>query len=307
MHDFVVVAPPYSSRSGGVMVLHDLCQALNRSGFRAGMVFVHGGNAQEQNFQYAISNDPAHYREGGDYCFFKDNKEALEAVAGGTVIYPDLVVGNPLGAAKVVRYVLNFNASDFAGDFVLAFSKIYTDRQDHVLFKPFHYSGFSSEGSLHWTQRTLDLTYIGKGEAFTDCHRLPGTILVERDYPRDKEQLALLLRQCRFFYSWDCVSATNIDALMCGAVPVLLHDKQISRAQINQMEIGKFPHVRFDTVSDLPAGLQYDPAQVDADMKVFGQNYRQWADSWDLRVKEFAQRYLELKSGEPAGAQRAVA
>lgn len=278
------------------MVLHDLCEALNRSGHRAGMVFVHGGNATEQNFSYAVSSHPSLFREGGNYHFFQDEQEARQAIDAGTVVYPDLITGNPLGARNVIRYVLNFNAADFSGDFVLAFSEIYTQHANHVLYKPFHHPAFTDQGATHWRDRTLDLTYIGKGESFLECHRIRDTLLVERDYPRDKEQLALLLRQCRFFYTWDCVSATNMDALMCGAVPVLLHDKQISRERINQMEVGSFPRISASSTEDLPGGLHYDPDQVDADIQAFKTSYHQLVDSWDARVAAFAQDYLDLKA-----------
>ena len=53
MHPFVIVAPPYSARSGGVMVLHDLCEALNRCGYQAGMVFLRGGSSRP------LAKDPA--------------------------------------------------------------------------------------------------------------------------------------------------------------------------------------------------------------------------------------------------------
>jgi hypothetical protein len=296
MHPFVIVAPPYSARSGGIMVLHDLCEALNRCGYQAGIVFLHGGNAVEQNYSYAVSSHPPLYRDGGAYHYYRDEQEAQQAILSGTVVYPDLITGNPLGAKSVIRYVLNFNESDFLGDFVLAFSAIYSKYASHVLYKPFHHPAFSDSGAVHWRNRTLDLTYIGKGSSFIECHRINNTLLVERDYPRDKEQLALLLRQCRFFYTWDCVSATNIDALMCGAVPVLLHDKQISRDQINRMEIGSFPRFDFLSIQDLPTGLRCDESLVQADINTFKANYHQLLATWDARVDAFARFYLGMKA-----------
>jgi hypothetical protein len=292
VHMFVIVAPAYSARSGGIMVLHDLCEALNRCGYRAGMVFLHGGNATEQNYSYAVSSHPSLYRDGGDYYYFHDEQEAQHAIANGTVVYPDLITGNPLGARRVVRYVLNFNESEFPGDFVLSFSGIYSKYTDHVLFKPFHHPAFCDHGAVYWRDRTLDITYIGKGPSFIECHRINNTLLIERDYPRDKEQLALLLRHCRFFFTWDCVSATNIDALMCGAVPVLLHDKQISRDQINRMEIGSFPQLELPSIQDLPNGLRYDERLVDTDIEIFKTNYHRLLESWDARVEAFARAYL---------------
>lgn len=293
-HKFIIVAPPYSVRSGGVMVLHDLCEALNRNGYQAGIVFLHGGNAAEQNFQYAVSNDLSLYKPNGDYYYYVDESEARDVLLNGTVIYPDLITGNPLGAKNKIRYILNFNSLNFSGDFVLSYSKIYSEYSNFVLSKPFHHECFTDTGARPWLERTLDLTYIGKGSGFTDCHRIDNTILVERDYPRDKEQLALLLRQCRFFFTWDCVSATNFDAMMCGAIPILLHDKQINRKDINNMEVGAFPNINFNSIQELPNGLQFDEKEIDVDVMAFKKSYFHLINSWDQSVKFFAEYYLDL-------------
>lgn len=278
------------------MVLHDLCEALNRNGYQAGIVFIHGGNAVEQNFQYAVSKDFDLYRSNGDYHYFMDEAEARDVLLNGTVIYPDLITGNPLGAKRTIRYILNFNSSNFSGDFVLSYSKVYSEYSNFVLNKPFHHACFTDDGTLPWSKRTLDLTYIGKGSGFVDCHRIENTILVERDYPRDKEQLALLLRQCRFLFTWDCVSATNFDAVMCGAIPILLHDKQIDRKIINQMELGAFPTTSFTSIQELPDGLQFEGGRIDAEVTVFKKNYFHLINSWDESVKLFAEYYLDLVS-----------
>lgn len=294
-HKFMIVAPPFSERSGGVMVLHDLCEALNRMGYQAGIIFIHGGNATEQNFQYAVSSDNSLYRKNGDY-YYINEAEAHDILVNGTVIYPDLIKGNPLGAKKTVRYVLNFNSLNFSGDFILSYSKIYSKYSNFILPKPFHHACLTDAGTLHWSKRTLDLTYIGKGAGFTNCQRIENTILVERDYPRSKEQLALLLRQCRYFFTWDCVSATNFDAVMCGAIPILLHDKQISRKEVNEMEVGAFPKISFKSIQELPNGLEFDEKQIDTDIMDFKKSYFHLINSWDESVKLFAEHYLKLVS-----------
>ncbi len=302
---FIIIAPPYSARSGGIMILHDLCEALNRNGYQAGIVFLHGGNAKEQNFQYAFSNDSALYRPNGNYHLYQDEAEIRDILSSGTVIYPDLITGNPLGAKHTVRYILNFNSLEFENDFVLSYSKVYSVYTDFVLTKPFDHPSFTDSETAPWSQRTLDLTYIGKGADFISCHRIQNTILVERDYPRDKEQLALLLRQCRFFFTWDCVSATNFDAIMCGAIPVLLHDKQMPRHDVNQMELGAFPRIDFSSVEELPGALRYHREEIDADVAAFKKKYHNLVDDWDLSVRDFAKYYLSLSSASSTVSQPA--
>lgn len=271
------------------MVLHDLCDALNRGGYPCGIIFLHGGNAAEQNFQYALSTEPGMYKPGTRFLPVSNLDEAKEILRDGIVVYPDLITGNPLGANRVVRYVLNFSAAPFEGDFVLSFSRLYSTYAHHTLFKVFHHDAFNTVGVLPWHQRSLNLTYFGKGPSFLECKQIPNTILVERDWPRDKDQLALLLKQCKFFFTWDCVSATNLDAVMCGAIPVFLHEKQLLRSELGKSELGEIPHASFDSIDHLPEGVNVDDDVARIAFAEFNARYFHYLESWPDRVAEFAQ------------------
>jgi hypothetical protein len=90
------------------------------------------------------------------------------------------------------------------------------------------------------------------------------------------------------------VSATNFDAMMCGAIPILLHDKQINRKDINNMEVGAFPNINFNSIQELPNGLQFDEKEIDVDVMAFKKSYFHLINSWDQSVKFFAEYYLDL-------------
>jgi len=289
---FVVVAPQYTARSGGVMILHELCHSLNKNGYPCGVVFLHGGNATDQNFQFGISDDASLYMPNSEYINYSTKNELDEIIRNGVVIYPDLISGNPLGAVNIIRYVLNFNENQFAGDYILSFSKVYSKFAQQILFKPFKNPAFNDIQSAPWHKRTLNLTYFGKGPSFIECKTIKDTILLERDWPRDKKQLALLLKQTKFLFTYDCVSATLQDAFMCGAVPVLLHDNQIPRHLINQMEIGSFPDILFDSIENLPDGMKYDIPSVDLCLKDLQKTYNLLNENWDGRVNDFVKLYL---------------
>ena len=246
--DFIVVAHPYNTRSGGIMVLHELCSALNRLNYRAGIIFFTAGSVKEQNWKFGFSNDQSLLDPCGDYYDYienRSNEEIMEFIKNSCVIYPDIVRGNPIGAKNYVTYVLGKSESLIESPFILAFSEIYINSSDCILFKPFVSEFMNSAGTTHWSERKLSLTYIAKGQDYTECSVIPGTVLIEREWPRDKQQLAALLRNCRFFFSWDTVSATNTDAVLCGAVPVLMHDKQIPRSVLNVGELGPYPEIYY--------------------------------------------------------------
>lgn len=281
------------------MVLHDLCDAINRCGHRASIAFIHNGSADRQDFSYAYSNNQDLYHPEGVY--FQLDQGDLKGQVGeilmnGTVIYPDLIKGNPLGGRRVIRYVLNKNHDLDRSDYILAYSRVYCESYQFSLPKIFLDRNMSCDRTLHWSKRSLNLTYIGKGGQFEDCFRIPGSILVERDWPRDKEQLALLLRQCKFFFTWDCVSATNHDAVLCGAVPILMHDKQIPRDEIDCMEFGKFPKVNFefDDLGDLVVNELDSLAvsSIDASLHGMSENIAILESSWLARVGQFLNSYI---------------
>lgn len=99
---YFIVTPPYNHYSSGVRTLHLLCHALNEIGERA---------------YIALTENPPNINPvlltplltSGVVDFYKDKK--IDPV----VIYPDIIQGNPLGANKVVRYLLA-PAGAYGGD-----------------------------------------------------------------------------------------------------------------------------------------------------------------------------------------------
>ena len=288
--DFVIAAPPYSSRSGGIMVLHELCTELNKLNYRAGIAFITEGSQQHQGFKFGYSNAPEFLDPQGTYHDFTSDKtteEIGEFIRNACIIYPDIVKGNPLGGKTFATYVLGRPTFPIESDFIIGFSKLYIDHPDYLLFKPFISDCMHARDTLHWSQRKLNLTYIGKGASYLECSIIPGSVLIERDWPKDKVQLAALLRNCKYFFSWDTVSATNTDAALCGAVPVLMHDLQIPRSEINFAEHGPFPNVSYEP--GLQDRLPSDLALVDAAILGIQKNLNGFLESWPERVSGLAE------------------
>ena len=108
---YYIAAPPYDTKSAGVKCLHILCHALNMKGQRAYIVPM-GEMKASENYGYVTPQAPAG-------TVWDD----------GIVVYPEIIVGNPLGAKTVVRYLLYY-AGAYGGtkdfdlfDNVWAFSK----------------------------------------------------------------------------------------------------------------------------------------------------------------------------------------
>ena len=240
---FVIVAPPYHAKSAGIVVMHELCDSLNRLGHTATSILTINSNGftnpNEKRFF-----EPELLRHEID----TDN-EFNTFIEDGIVIYPEIITGNPLGGKRIVRYLLNkegaiggnsMEASE--KDFILSFSKSFQDDANAYLIKLSENSIFNCENSKPTADRTLDLTYIGKGNNYDQCFVVKNTLEITRLWPQSRQELAILFKQTRFFYTWDAISQTNIDALFCGAAPVFLtarpHD---SFESLDKNEIGAFP------------------------------------------------------------------
>lgn len=110
---FIIFAPRFDENSGGAVVLHRLCDLLNRSGQRAllwpsrEILFdpwrpLYSWNRQRLQRRW--------YRKHGPYRTFEGFLTPLATPAdlkGAIVVYPEVVDGNPLRADHVVRWLLH--------------------------------------------------------------------------------------------------------------------------------------------------------------------------------------------------------
>lgn len=283
--DFVIAAPAYSHRSGGIMVLHELCSALNALGHRAGLALITEGSQDGQNYKFGYSNTPEFLDPQGtyhDYFTGRSSEEIHAFIQGACAIYPDIVKGNPLGSAHFATYVLGVPKYAIESEFIIAFSRNFHASPDFLLLKSFVNEWMTPTGTLHWTQRKLNLTYIGKGAAYTECHTVPGTVLIERDWPRDKRQLAALLRNCKYFFSWDARTATVMDAVLCGAVPVLMQNIQASAEEVANSEFGPLPPIAYE--EGMEDRIPVDVEATDAALASIRQNYLACQPQWQANV-----------------------
>ncbi len=239
---FLIVAPYFNHKSAGICVLHRLCDSLNKMGHYAAMILTGSG-------QYEYTNDSQFHGPNLETYQLKDVYDYETFINDGVVIYPEVVCGNPLNAPRVVRYMLN-KEGRVAGnktlaseqDFILAFSKEFHEKPHATLTSIYKSPYFYDENTVPAAQRHLDLTYIGKGATYQDCFTMPNSLEINRQYPVNQAELALLLKNTRYFFSWDTVSQINIDALLCGAIPVFMSSKPLDNFDaLHQSEFGKFP------------------------------------------------------------------
>lgn len=240
----IIVAPPYNPTSAGCVVLHELCDTLNQIGQPCYMVINIGD-------QFITSNEEQYFSPTSKRILYGDDPilECQEALNTGIVIYPEVIIGNPLNAANVVRYVLYFDGAHMQRkmghtdrDFIITYTKVYFEKYHDVLFYPITNSLFHEASSPKNSERHIDITYTDNRKEKSNVHILDNTIHINKQWPENKEQLATILKSTRYFYSWTDMSSTNVDALLCGAIPILIEPDPVKLNLLENTETGSFPY-----------------------------------------------------------------
>jgi hypothetical protein len=261
--NFVVWAPPYRNESSGVRVLHRLCHLLNCIGQTA-----------------TITTEVTH----PDW-----NTPVARAISDETiVVYPEVVIGNPLNAKRVVRYVLNspgllggepvydpaemvFYYDDlFRAVAQAATSEPLADRKLRIsLLEP---EVFYDDRSA---KRTYDCFYVGKGRSLRERAPLPGEsamVHIQSMFPPTRLGLANLLRGCKTLYTYDNVSAIIHEGRVCGARVVFVTDDGLieytddfTGYESDYYDTAKIEHFVELTLARWPAGRSERPNDISAE------------------------------------------
>ena len=89
----IIVAPSYNPQIGGAIVLHKLCDLLNKLGIKAYLTTTIKLNGTSEFFNLNRQ--------------FNTNIATDIDTESDIVIYPEIERGNPFGAKYVVRYILS--------------------------------------------------------------------------------------------------------------------------------------------------------------------------------------------------------
>lgn len=262
-HHFLVCAPLHMTHSSnGILALIHLAKTLQKFGSTVHMCQTWGKNDESILALTPEVTTPGTtpedwqlveriYQTTAKFGLRMCNDFSREAIDSSYVVYPECMLGNPLGARNVIRYFLNRdgilkNGAKVAvgsNDFLLTHSKVMEPNAHHVCHFQRSDPLFNRTNSLPPAQRTLDLNYTGKGALYGASGVVPNTVAITRTWPDTKEQLAILLRNCRFFYTADACSNINNEALSCGAIPVFMHNGPWTDAEIDAFDAGPMPRV----------------------------------------------------------------
>ena len=228
---YVIFAPDYKPYSAGVKCLYILCDLLNKRGYPS---FIVGSSLTDPSLRAPLIS------------YWEARVKTRDA--GFVMVYPETIKGNPMGAEKVVRWVLN-RPGYLGGDpvfdsreLVFNYSDIYLDYiQNKVVGRlcmpTIDESIFFTDPSQQEGVRSLECFYVGKSsfkEGFFDPSR---AFEITRTQPPKKE-LGKLFRGSKVLYCFDNSTILAYEAVLCGCPVVVIPDGTQKRTDYEKVELG---------------------------------------------------------------------
>jgi len=221
--NFVIYAPgDYTPNGGGCVALHKLAHNIALCG--------------ENSFIMTSKKNPDYLGEQ-----VTEMEATILCKDGAMAIYPEVTIGNPFGASKVMRWILYHvrTYGEFgmfgANDLIYKYADHFTLRNE----QPTHGELRAVELNLNvfydkGLERSGDCYLIKKGNNKEHNRHLPGAIKLD-DYPSRgldaNNYLANVFNTCKRFISYDSASWLSIMAAQCGCESIVIPDEGVTAEQ----------------------------------------------------------------------------
>jgi hypothetical protein len=249
---FMIVTSGYDDDSGGIVVLHQLCDRLNKLGYEAyiwpffkpPLDFSNPIKAAYLFFRYFRKNIKYGFKKNSTLNTPSGSYQDLE---DAVIVYPEVVVGNPLNAKYIVRWLLHkpgFNNGgkiDFgADDLFFYYDKAFDDSR----FNP------DPDNHLHIvSQRSDTYKVINNGMRKGSCYllRKGGNRKIVHNTKESSlidglshEKTAQIFNQVEYCVSYDTYTMYNVYAAMCGCIPIIIPEDGVSKEQWQPNEENRY-------------------------------------------------------------------
>lgn len=235
--DYIIWTYTYTETSNGVKVLHLLSKELKKRGYNV----------------YLYSEEP--YSKGYDYI----DKITDEMRKSAVVIYPEVVVGNPLRFQNVARLILYYPGLNGG-------MKQYHESEVLFTHSPMFYPEIPVL-TVPWLDTTIfyddkspktqDCCFVHKGGRFREISETDGLLEINMDYPKTRNELADLLRTTKTLYSYDNCSALLEEAVLCGAEVKIITEDGIEDFHSTYKQDTKNFQQQLDVFIEITQNLDY--------------------------------------------------
>lgn len=209
----IIYSPSYNPTSGGIVVLHKLCDILIELGYDAGF-FVEDKNSFYVNSSYKSNH-------------FNTSQISPE---NDLIIYPEIIWGNPLGFTKVVRYIMNIGhvtlgRKDTWGknDFWLYYSERFYDKLQpkNILTISDSKLKYFKDYNIPRTYKEC-FTYRKKHDVINTLNIIHSPEAIEIGFNTTDEDLIKIFNVCERFYCYDTESHLSVLASLCGCDSIIV-------------------------------------------------------------------------------------
>lgn len=226
---FVIWAPSYNENSGGIIALHALCNRLNELGYSAKIwpVFVNTTPARKNRFVPTYWIRKLHGWLTYNLGPFANKVAHRNDLSDAVVIYPEIAYGNPLGASRVVRWILyhpgrhtgaiDFEENELRIPYAMEFAEGYLRSGETDTLRVTHWNDSYSLRNEGKREGTCFLVHKGIARKL-DAHP-KNSVCADNLNHSDRAQL---FNECKYLYSYDLYSYYNIYAAVCGCIPIIV-------------------------------------------------------------------------------------
>lgn len=245
MKKFILFAPGYDENIGGVIVLHKLCDLLNKLGYESYLYpCFRNLEISRKNLYLPMARLAKEFILG--LFPYATNKGFNTPLYNGfvsdefVVVYPENVFGNPLNAKNVVRWLLHrpgyntgsvyygqgelyFDFNDFAKDFKYAGS---VKSKLPLTITHFPLEIYNLEGALPRGQRVGVAYCIRKGrDKLIQYPKGEGVVIDGKSHG----EVSKIFKKVKTFISYDAYTAYSAFAAICGADSVVIPEPGVDK------------------------------------------------------------------------------
>lgn len=238
--NFIIAVETFDEKSGGNIVLHMLCQRLVEAGEAA---FVWPVSRPRLQFwrdprRYAgwllhrMMRRNSHFDTGP----FTTKLAGRKDFAGAVVVYPEVIAGDPLGTGNVVRWLLHrpgfhtgkmkYGKNDLLFYYQEAFyNPDLGDYKDNRLVVTWWNQEYRKSndgersGSCYLLRKVRDVPIV---------HDPRDAILIDSLSHREKAEV---FNRTEYFYSYDPYTLYARYAALCGCIPIIVPQPEMTRDQ----------------------------------------------------------------------------
>ena len=220
----IIFSPSYSPDSGGIIVLHKLCDILLSLGYDAG---------------FFIQNKIPFYTNST----YKSKGYSIQDIdlEKDVILYPEITWGNPLNGKNIIRYIMN------TGHVTLDRKSTWGDNDQWVYYSERFYDGIKPKNILTIYDSKLDyykdyglnreiedcFTYRKQNENKESIPKYHSPSAIEINFNYGDEKLINIFNSCKNFYCYDTESHLSILASLCGCNSIIISNTETKEKVIN--------------------------------------------------------------------------